>query len=206
METNTVVPFGAAPKRETFGDVHDGNIVSVADDRLVMSSLGGKEYSFRVAPDAVVGCDGLACKAEELKVGSKIRLTTKTENKNVVIEIESLNVQTEFAERTGCNAKADGKQGLPYVEANTKREAGTHSHEGTVVSITGNKLVTNCLNGKEHAHTVAADAMVTCDGTVCRTQDLKPGAKIRLTTKPDDEHIATDIESLQHHVKFAPSA
>ena len=93
------------------------------------------------------------------------------------------------------------------AEADCKKpENSNHSHEGTVVSFIGNNLVTTCSEGKEHSHTVAADANVTCDGTVCRTQDLKPGAKLRLTTKSDDIHMATRIESLHKHVNFAPSA
>lgn len=97
MNTNTVVPFGAAPKAESFGDSHDGNMISIAGDRLVMSILEGNKYSFRVDAGAIVSCDGTRCLAENLKVGSKIRLTTKTDNKNVVTRIESLDKLSDFA-------------------------------------------------------------------------------------------------------------
>ena len=100
MTTNPVVPFGAAPKSESFGDFHDGNVVSISGDRLVMSKLAGNEYSFRVAPDASVCCDRVSCRTEDIKVGSKVRLTTKVDDKNIVTRIESLNEQTEFAKRS----------------------------------------------------------------------------------------------------------
>ena len=93
-----VIPFGAAPKSETFGDFHDGRFVSLCEDRLVMANAESKEYSFRVATDAYVCCDGITCRAEDLKVGSKIRLTTKADDINVATKIESLDKQVDFAD------------------------------------------------------------------------------------------------------------
>ena len=93
-----VIPFGAAPKNETFGDFHDGTVVSFFGDRLVMASNESKEYSFRVASDAYVCCDGVTCPAEELAVGSRIRITTKADDINVATKIESLINQVDFAD------------------------------------------------------------------------------------------------------------
>ena len=103
MTTNTedkkiVMPFGAAPKSETFGDFHDGTVVRVSGDRLVMASPEGKEYSFRVATDAFVCCDGTICPADDLKVGSKIRVTPKADDINVATKIESLVNEVDFAD------------------------------------------------------------------------------------------------------------
>ena len=86
-----------------------------------------------------------------------------------------------------------------------KPEACGNTHDGQVVSTSGNELVMTGCDGKEHSHTVAADAKVTCDGTACRTEDLKAGAKIRVTTKTDDKNVATKIESLDKQAKFAQS-
>lgn len=93
-----VIPFGAAPKSETFGDFHDGTVVSFSGDRLVMANNEGKEYSFRVATDAFVCCDGITCRAEDLKAGSKIRITPKPDDINVATKIESLIHQVDFAD------------------------------------------------------------------------------------------------------------
>jgi hypothetical protein len=86
--------------------------------------------------------------------------------------------------------------------ASGKPEACGNTYDGKVVSISGNKLVMSNQEGKEFSHTVAADAKVCCDGTACRTEDLKVGAKIRLTTKADDKHVATKIESLDKQAEF----
>ena len=97
-DKKVVIPFGAAPKCETFGDFHDGTVVSISGDRLVMACNEGKEYSFRVATDAYVSCDSVTCLAEELTVGSKVRLITKADDINVATKIESLINQVDFAD------------------------------------------------------------------------------------------------------------
>lgn len=68
-------------------------------------------------------------------------------------------------------------------------------HEGKVVSVSGDKLTTTCRDGKEHCHTVAKDAKVTCDGHASKAADLKVGTRVRVTTHKDDKSIATAIDS-----------
>lgn len=69
------------------------------------------------------------------------------------------------------------------------------THEGKVVGMTGDKLTTTCDSGKQHCHTVAKDAKVTCDGQASKAADLKAGTTVRVTTHKDDKTIATAIES-----------
>ncbi len=68
-------------------------------------------------------------------------------------------------------------------------------HEGKVVGMSGDKLTTTCSNGKEHCHTVAKDAKVTCDGKASKAADLKAGTTVRVTTHKDDKSVATAIDS-----------
>ena len=72
------------------------------------------------------------------------------------------------------------------------------THDGKVVSVTGDKLTTTCSEGQEHCHTVAKDAKVTCDGKPSKAADLKAGMHVRVTTKKDDKTVATAIESGKH--------
>lgn len=88
-----------------------------------------------------------------------------------------------------------------------KTAAGLHRHEGTVVSVTGNKLVMkgkakNGEAGKEHSHTLADKAKVTCDGKACTLQDLKVGQKIRVTTRGEDRVMAIRVEALDMNERF----
>lgn len=104
---------------------------------------------------------------------------------------------------TNPGKKPEDKKSTMSVAASTTPEASAHMHEGKVVSITGSTLVMTNQHGKECSHNVAADAKVTCDDVVCRTEDLKAGARIRLTTRSDDKHMAIKIESLKKHTEFA---
>jgi hypothetical protein len=81
-------------------------------------------------------------------------------------------------------------------------DADKSTHDGKVVSITSEKLVMTSKDGKEHTHTLATDAKVTCDGKVCKLEDLKAGMKIRVTTKKDDKKVATRIEALDKSENF----
>ena len=55
------------------------------------------------------------------------------------------------------------------------------THDGKVVSVAGDKLTTTCSEGKQHCHTMAKDAKVTCDGQASKAADLKAG-----TLRPGD--------------------
>jgi hypothetical protein len=144
----------------------DGNIVSVMGNKLVMTSVGGKERSYTVAADARVTARGKTSKTEDLKAGTLVRVTTKPSDRDLAIRIET-------------------------VEPDDAR---ANTQDGNVVSMTGDKLVMTNQKGKEQVHTLAADARVTSEGTARKATDLKPGMSIRVTTKPGDMTIATGIE------------
>jgi hypothetical protein len=67
------------------------------------------------------------------------------------------------------------------------KDADVSTHDGKVVSTSGDDLVMTGKDGKKHAHPLAADAKVTFDSKVCKCEDLKAGMKIRVTTKDDDK-------------------
>lgn len=90
--------------------------------------------------------------------------------------------------------------GLP-VSADDKDLANTH--EGTVVSVTGDKLIMRMKDQKEeHTHILAPNAKVLCDGRDCKLADLRPGLKIRVTTKPGDKTTAVKVEALDKNRDF----
>src|SRR5579871_5710218 len=49
------------------------------------------------------------------------------------------------------------------------------SMDGTVVSVSADKLTMTSKEGKEHSHPLAAHVKVTCDGKTCTAADLKEG-------------------------------
>lgn len=100
---------------------------------------------------------------------------------------------------TTNNPKADSK----HDKHNRDKECSSNIFDGTVVSLTGNKLVMKNNDGKECTHTLIKNAQITCDGITCKPEDLKMGKRIRVTTHEDDQNIATSIESLNKRTEFA---
>jgi hypothetical protein len=158
-------------------NTHDGKVVSITSEKLVMTSKDGQEHSHALAADAKLTLDGKACKAADLKAGTRIRVTTVDADKGVANRVEGLDKNPEFA---------------------------SNRQDGKVVSITGNKLVmTGKLGKEEHTCTLSADVKVTCDGKVCKSSDLKPGMKIRVTSESNDPHAAVRIEAIDKNLDFA---
>jgi hypothetical protein len=166
----------AGPSAKTM----DGTVVSVSADKLTMANKEGKEHSHTLAANVTVTCDDKTCTAADLKAGMRIRVTTDDAAPHAASRIEALDKDAAFA---------------------------SSSHDGTVVSITGNKLVMTNMEGKgEHTCTMTADAKVTCDGKLCKTSDLKPGMRIRVTSESADAHAATQIEALDENPDFEKGA
>ena len=72
--------------------------------------------------------------------------------------------------------------------------------DGTVVSVTSDKLTMTGKDGKEHSHALTATTKVTCDGKPCTVADLKAGTQIRVTA---DRHSASRIEAIDKEAAFA---
>ena len=97
-EENMVASKSAAgDTNQSSAKTFEGKVVSVTGSKLVMTNKEGKEFIYWLAMDAKLTCDGSACHAEELLVGSKIRVTTRKVDRNVATDIESLNKHSEFA-------------------------------------------------------------------------------------------------------------
>lgn len=169
---------GSAPAfmaEDTKEVTHDGTIVSITDTQLVMKGKDDKEHTHTLAKDAKLTLDGKTCKSEDLMAGFKIRVTTRTSDPGAATNVEAINKNPLFA----------------------------NMHEGKVVSVTNSKLVMTGDDGQEHSHTITDDTKVTLDKKECRASDLKPGIKIRVTTKKSDEAAVTCIEAIDKDGDFA---
>jgi CTP-dependent riboflavin kinase len=78
-------------------DRHDGKVVSITGNKLVMTSLEGEEHSHALTVDAKLTLDGKVCKAADLKPGTRIRVTTQGADKSVANRIEGLDKNLDFA-------------------------------------------------------------------------------------------------------------
>jgi uncharacterized protein (TIGR03000 family) len=190
-DTATVTRIDALKRNQAFADKgsnnagrtsHDGKIVSVTGNTLVMTGKNGKEHSHTVAARTKITCDGTPCQLADLEPGLRIRVTTSSTDPARVTRIDALKQNQAFADKSSNNA-------------------GRTSHDGKVVSVTGNKLVMTGTNGKEHSHIVAANAKVTCDGALCQLADLEPGWRIRVTIRTNDNAVGR-IEALNNNESF----
>jgi len=156
---------------------HDGKVVSITGEKLVMTGKDGKEHSHALTKEAKLTLDGKACLAADLKAGTRIRVTTQGEGNSVVSRIDGLDKNADFA-----SSRQDGK----------------------VVSVTGNKLVVMPTQGSEaQTYTLTTTANVTCDGKVCKVADLKPGLKVRVTLESAAPYAATRVEAIEKNLDFA---
>ncbi len=68
------------------------------------------------------------------------------------------------------------------------------THNGTVVSATGGKLIMTGRGGKEHTHAMAKDAKITIDGKAGTLAGLKKGMHVTVTT--DAKGNATAVSTV----------
>ena len=94
-QKNVATPGAANDKKESTSNSFEGSVVSLNGNKLVMKSKEGLTYSRTLADDAKVSRNGKACKAEDLKAGIQIRVTTKANDRNVATGIECLEKKSE---------------------------------------------------------------------------------------------------------------
>jgi hypothetical protein len=71
-----------------------------------------------------------------------------------------------------------------------------NTHEGKIVMAGNSMLTMTDENGaNRHSHKVGADCKITCDGKVCKLEDLKEGYHVKVTTKGDEKNMAIKIEA-----------
>jgi hypothetical protein len=74
------------------------------------------------------------------------------------------------------------------------------THEGTLVSVKGNEFTMKHADPKEkeHTHVLAKNGKVIGeDGKECRLEDIKTGARIRVTTPEGDTRTALRVEVMK---------
>jgi hypothetical protein len=98
------------------GNSHDGTVISVTAEKLVMVDIGKngvqeKEQTFRLADNAGVTLDGKKCKLEDLKANQKIRVTNQKGDDARIVRVEALDKNEKFEKRADKdNVKKDGEK------------------------------------------------------------------------------------------------
>src|SRR5262249_43202355 len=94
--------IGSSPAlaQEQQTETHQGKVVSVKGDELIMTGPDGKEMTHTLAPDAKVMCDGKPCHLSDLKAGMTVKLTTKPDNPKMALSVTAFSGARE--QRTGA--------------------------------------------------------------------------------------------------------
>ena len=87
----------------------------------------------------------------------------------------------------------------PLAAADDKdRKGDKNTHTGKFVSAKGEREFVMEVKGKEHTHTLAADAKVLdLDGKECHLKDFRKGQMVRVTTREGDLKVATKVEAVR---------
>ena len=85
--------------KEDAKTTHDGKVVSITKDKLVMTGKDDKEHTHALNADVKFTLDTKVCKCEEIKEGMKIRVTTKNDAKSSVTWVEAIDKDSEFEKR-----------------------------------------------------------------------------------------------------------
>jgi hypothetical protein len=89
---------GIDKNREFASFRHDGKLVSLNGDKLVMTGAPGEdEQTCILTADVKVTLDGKVCKAEGLKPGMRIRVTAAIDDPFAATWIEALDKNLGFA-------------------------------------------------------------------------------------------------------------
>lgn len=174
---STFMLFASLPAwaaRDAKETSHYGTFVSSSNNKLVMTDHKKKEHKHDLAEKVDVTLDGSASSLSELKAGMKLRVTTRHDVKNAVTRIEAIDKYEMFA----------------------------NTHDGKFISLLDNKITMTDLKDQKHSHAVAAETSFDCDGVACKASDLKPGMRIRVTTKPNDKNVATHVCAIEKDSAF----
>jgi hypothetical protein len=117
----------------------------------------------------------------------------------------TLSVDTDKFQEDRKTAMADVQGAGRQIKDKVSRSS-DKTIDGTLVSLSPEKLTMTSNDGKEHSHALIADIKITCDGKVCKAADLKPGMRVRVTTESVKSHAASRIEALDINRDFEKGA
>jgi hypothetical protein len=86
----------------------------------------------------------------------------------------------------------------PAQKGQVGQQKNTHTGKFLSAEGAGKSFKMEDKSGKEHSHTLAADAKITGpDGKECKLTELKRGQMIRVTTRENDKTTATKVEAIR---------
>lgn len=162
-----------------------GFVIVVALVGAAVVGIGFYQGWFQVGSENAKGKSNVTLSVDKDKI--------KEDSKTAVAKVEDVGHQIKD--------KVEGTTEKNRVEATQEK-----SMDGTVVSVSADKLTMTNKEGKEHSHALAANVKVTCDGKACTVADLRAGMRIRVTADTTERQAATRIEALDTNPDFKKGA
>jgi len=76
------------------------------------------------------------------------------------------------------------------------------AHDGIVMAVNGMTLSVRSLGGREYEYDVRPSAQITCDNILCSLGAIKPGMRVRVTTKNNQLRTALRVEAIARNLDF----
>jgi hypothetical protein len=93
----TLFVVGADAKPDLLqGDTHEGKIVRVEGNKLIMTDKNGKEHTHVIKDEVRLTLDNRVAKLTDFKPGMRVRVTTKKGDPNTILRIEALDKNRDF--------------------------------------------------------------------------------------------------------------
>lgn len=86
----------AASDKTACSNQFEGEVVRVSGNTLVTKCSQGNEHTYQLDSDADLSCDGTDCEVADIKVGSKVRVTTKQNDQKAATCVECLDQHEGF--------------------------------------------------------------------------------------------------------------
>lgn len=90
----------------------------------------------------------------------------------------------------------------PPPRANFVVRVDETAYDGVVTSVTATTLHVAGDDKQQHVYQLAPGAQITCDNSACPLTAIKPGMRVRVTTKNNNLHAALRVEAIDQNTHF----
>jgi CTP-dependent riboflavin kinase len=90
----------ALKSNKDFSVTQDGKVVSINDDKLIMTNKDGKEFTSTLARDGKLTIDGKVARFVDLKPGTRVRVTVLGDGKQLTNYVEAIINNADFEKRS----------------------------------------------------------------------------------------------------------
>jgi len=154
----------------------EGKVTSLSTTQLTMTDKKGVQHSHLISPNVILTLDGKPAKVEQIAAGTKIRASITGAEKRVTA-MEAIKKNRNFA---------------------------SYRFKGELINLALSRLIMRTEDGKTIEKKLDPEARLILDGKECKSDDLSPATKIRVTTQASDRDTVIVLEGIFNNKTFLP--